>query len=146
MLSDTAQYDFSVYKGVDKNLPLTFVQDDGSGCCCEPSEKTAVNLIRTGAVMTIRDSVFTAICDSLSTENGRIKVGYFVAGEFKEATASDESADTLMLVFPHDVTEKYAFRKAVYDLILIAGEDETRQVLLTGTVSLLKGVTYAGTD
>jgi hypothetical protein len=42
MMNDTAQYDFSVYKGVDKNLPLTFVNDDGSGCCCEPSEKFRV--------------------------------------------------------------------------------------------------------
>jgi hypothetical protein len=147
-----AKYNFSIYKGVDAYLPLSFFQETDGGTCCgypvsdtETEAKTAVNFARAGVIMTMVD-YSGEIVDSLSTQNGRIKLGTFKDGIFTEFTEADEVADVICIAFPHSVTEGYEFNKAAYDLILIRGEGEiyeTRELILSGKVALERGVTYA---
>lgn len=130
-MSETAFYDIHLQRGIDRSIPFSFFEGGDFDCGCAPSEEKPVDLSRKSALLVIRSPVSKEEIDRLSTENGRIEV-------------TDQN--TLTVRFPHAVTQGYAQKKLVFDLVLIDSNnqgEEMRDCVLTGQVLLSDGVAYA---
>ena len=124
-------YNFSIYQGADEVFPLAFYTGEGNN-------ETPVDLSGCSFIMTLRQAFNKPIVDILTTENERILVGVIDDGEFVE---SNVSPNAITVNFPHEVTTQFVFPSAVYDLFKI-NPDESRELLLQGTISIDKSVCY----
>lgn len=130
-MPEIAYYDIHLQRGIDRSIPFSFFEGGDFDCGCAPSDEKPVDLSRKSALLVIRSPVSKEEIDRLSTENGRIEV-------------SDQN--TLTVRFPHAVTQAYAQKKLVFDLVLIDSNnvgEEVRDCVLTGQVLLSDGVAYA---
>lgn len=130
-MQEIAYYDIHLQRGIDRSIPFSFFEGGDFDCGCAPVEEKPVDLSRKSALLVIRSPVSKEEIDRLSTENGRIEI-------------TDQN--TLTVNFPHAVTQKYAQKKLVFDLVLIDANnvgEEVRTCVLTGQVLLSDGVAYA---
>lgn len=130
-MSEIAYYDIHLQRGIDRSIPFSFFEGGDFDCGCAPVEEKPVDLSRKSALLVIRSPVSKEEIDRLSTENGRIEIA---------------DQNTLVVNFPHDVTQKITQKKLVFDLVLIDRNnqgEEVRDCVLTGQVLLSDGVAYA---
>lgn len=125
-------YNFSIYQGADESFPFSFYTG-------EEDAETPVDLTGCTFVMTLRQSHNKPIVDSLTSENKRINVGIINSDGAFEST--EVAPNTICIEFPHDVTTNFVFPSAVYDLFKIA-EDGTRELLIQGTITVERSVSY----
>lgn len=126
-----ATYNFELYQGADEIFPVSFFSTEGS-------EKTAIVLDDTSEyIMTIQDDA-GIIHDTLTYSDKRIQLGIMSNNEFVEET---ENANTLLLTFPHQITEKLILPRYKYDLFQVH-LDNTRSILLHGKIIMYKSVSY----
>ena len=126
-----ATYNFELYQGADEIYPVAFYNTDKNSKT--PMEFTDACEYK----MTVEDAA-GVFYDELSYSNGRIKLGVVEDSEFIETI---EGANALLLLFPHEVTEKFTLPALVYDLFQIM-PDDTRNILLHGKIVMRKSVTY----
>ena len=103
-------YDIKIDQGADKSLRLEMKDCEGN----------ALKLDGYTARMQIRPTVTNAeLLDELTTENGRIEI--------------DAASGTVVLKFPHSVTEGYPNRTPPpaywYDIEIVSADDEVTRVL-----------------
>ena len=103
-------YDIKIDQGADKSLRLELKDCEGN----------ALKLDGYTARMQIRPTVTNSeVLDELTTENGRIEV--------------DAASGTVVLKFPHSVTEGYPNRTPPpaywYDLEIVSADGEVTRVL-----------------
>lgn len=106
------EFDIKVRQGDDKTITMTLSEPDGD-----------IDLTNFDAKLQVRDDPKSnTIRDELSTSNDRIEI---ITDEVED--------DKIILKFPNNVTKKYNFQYAEYDLKLIT--QSTPPVITT----LLKG-------
>lgn len=108
------RYDFSIDQGSDTSIPVRLLDAEG----------TALDLTGATAEMQLRRTpVCESAADELSTENGRIEI----------------SGDTATIIFPHQVTEKMAAGRYLYDLEVTLDGNVTR--VLEGAITIRREIT-----
>ena len=85
--------------------------------------------------MTIRAGINQSIIDELSSDNKRIKLGLYTDSGFIE---SNESPNTLQLIFTNNITEKYNIPTMVYDIFRY--DNNKKELLVFGNINILKSV------
>ena len=133
-----AQYKFNLVRGEDKSIPFTFFYRYPNSRKQEPVELTGLDFL-----LVVRDWRTNEELARLSTDDGNIVLGNMVDLEFIEAT-EEEEAETVLVIFPHEVTEKFDGNRAVFELFAISRNEtgENRQCLVIGEIKILRGVDY----
>lgn len=133
-----AKYKFDLVSGEDRSIPITFYYKN-------PQDRKREPVILTGLdfLLVARDWQSGEELARLSTNDGGIQVGYLEEFDFVEAEG-DEDVTTLLVNFSHDVTEKFICPRVVFDLFVISrsGEEETRQCVLFGEITMQRGHCY----
>lgn len=111
-------YDFTIEQGVDKNLTLTFFEDDG----VTPIDLTGIDF-RMQLRLTVKS---LGVLDDLTVSNGRIN-------------DTDAATGVIVIVFPSSKTTVYNFDTCVYDLESVNGSLVSRE--MEGEITLSREVT-----
>lgn len=126
-----ALYNFKIYKGIDKYIPISFYSK-------ENDEKVYEDFTGSNFLLTIKDSYSGNIVDTLTNENGRIKIG--IINQSNEFEESNNLPYALELRFPHEITKELNIPLLIYDLFRIT--DNNHEVLLHGNIEIIKSVSY----
>ena len=126
-----ALYNFKIYKGVDKYIPISFYS-------IENDEKVYDDFTGSNFILTIKDSHNGNVVDTLTNENSRIKLG--IINESNEFEESENSPYALELYFPHEITKTFNIPVLIYDLFRVV--DNNYEVLLHGNIKIIQGVSY----
>ena len=119
---------FTIYQGEDREIYLSFFNTVNN-------EKQKIDLTNSKFIMTIRAGINQSIIDELSSDNKRIKLGLYTDSGFIE---SNESPNTLQLIFTNNITEKYNIPTMVYDIFRY--DNNKKELLIFGNINILKSV------
>lgn len=134
-----AKYRFELVQGEDRSIPLSFFYRFPHS-----RKQEVVNLNGLDFLVKVRDWRTNETIAQLTSENQDIVLGNLEDLEFIQLEEDEEEATALLVIFSHDVTEKFTGSRVVFELFAIGrtDESETRQCLMTGEIKVLKGVDY----
>ena len=127
------KYNFTLIRGIDRSFRFAFKDKYNT----EEESDNYIVFNDCDIVMTIKSGVNQEAIDVLSTMNNRITLGTLDDnGNFIES----DTKDIVLVKFSYMDTIEYSAPSMVYDVVKIS--DNSRELLLTGNIKLLQGVTY----
>lgn len=133
-----AKYRFELVRGEDRSIPFSFYY-------CYPSTRKQEAVVLNGLdfLVNVRDWQTNEVLAQLSSGNGKILLGNLEDLDFVQQKG-DEDATALLVIFSHDVIEKFTGSRVFCELFAISRDEsrEIRQCLMVGEIKILKGVDY----
>lgn len=134
-----ANYSFELVKGEDRSIPISFFYKYP-----QSRRHETVKLAGLDFVCVVRDWITKKELARLSTDDQSIVLGNLDDLEFIQAESEEEETTAMLLIFSHDITEKFDCRKAVFELFAVSRSEqsETRQCLMIGEIKMMQGCSY----
>lgn len=124
-------YNMDLYQGSDEVIPLVFYSVDSEG------NKTNINLGSSSFIMTIKDEMSDDDKTVITSEDGNIVTGTISNNTF---TKTSTNPNAIQITIPYSITETFTMPKLVYDIFKLTST--TREILLHGTITMHKSVSY----
>lgn len=132
------KYKFDLVRGEDRSIPISFFYS-----LPQTRKQEIIDLTGLDFAVEVRDWITNKTIARLSSDNEDILLGNLVDLDFVQAEEGDE-ATAVLVIFPHEITEKFTGNRVVFELFAISRneERETRQCLMVGEIKVLRGVDY----
>ena len=132
------KYKFDLVRGEDRSIPISFFYS-----LPQTRKQEIIDLTGLDFAVEVRDWITNKTIARLSSDNEDILLGNLVDLDFVQAEEGEE-ATAVLVIFPHEITEKFTGNRVVFELFAISRteERETRQCLMVGEIKVLRGVDY----
>lgn len=134
-----AKYRFELVRGEDRSIPISFFYSYPHS-----RKQEAVNLSGLDFFVNVKDWRTNEVIAQLSSENEDIVLGNLEDLAFIQIEDDEEDATAVLVIFSHDVTEKFTGSRVVFELFAVsrAENKETRHCLMAGEIKVMQGVDY----
>lgn len=134
-----AKYKFELVRGEDRSIPISFFYSYPHS-----RKQEAVNLIGLDFLVLVKDWRTNAVIAQLSSDDGDIVLGNLEDLEFVQIEEGEDEATTVLVIFSHDVTEKFTGSRVVFELFAVSKteDSESRHCLMAGEIKVMQGVDY----
>ena len=134
-----AQYRFELVRGEDRSIPISFFYSYPHS-----RKQEAVNLSGLDFFVNVKDWRTNDVIAQLSSDNEDIVLGNLDDLEFIQIEDDEEDATAVLVIFSHDLTEKFPGNRVVFEFFAVSRSDatESRQCLMVGEIKVMQGVDY----
>lgn len=134
-----AKYRFELVRGEDRSIPISFFYSYPHS-----RKQEAVNLSGLDFFVNVKDWRTNEVIAQLSSDNEDILLGNLEDLEFIQVENDEEDATAVLVIFSHDVTEKFTGSRVVFELFAVSRAEtkETRHCLMAGEIKVMQGVDY----
>ena len=134
-----AKYRFELVRGEDRSIPISFFYKYPHS-----RNQEAVNLNGLDFFVNVKDWRTNEVIAQLSSDNEEILSGNLEDLDFVQLEDEDEDATALLVIFSHDITEKFPGSRVVFELFAVSRSEtkESRQCLMVGEIKVMQGVDY----
>ena len=134
-----AQYRFELVRGEDRSIPISFFYSYPHS-----RKQELVNLSGLDFFVNVKDWRTNEVIAQLRSDNEDILIGNLEDLEFILVDGDEDDVTAVLVIFSHDVTEKFTGSRVVFELFAVSRAEtkETRQCLMVGEIKVMQGVDY----
>ena len=134
-----AQYRFELVRGEDRSIPISFFYSYPHS-----RKQELVNLSGLDFFVNVKDWRTNEVIAQLRSDNEDILIGNLEDLEFIQVDGDEDDVTAVLVIFSHDVTEKFTGSRVVFELFAVSRAEtkETRQCLMVGEIKVMQGVDY----
>ena len=134
-----AKYRFELVRGEDRSIPISFFYSYPHS-----RKQEAVNLSGLDFFVNVKDWRTNEAIAQLSSENEDVVLGNLEDLEFIQVESDEDEATAVLVIFSHNVTEKFTGSRVVFELFAVSRSEtnETRHCLMVGEIKVMQGVDY----
>ena len=134
-----AQYRFELVRGEDRSIPISFFYSYPHS-----RKQELVNLSGLDFFVNVKDWRTNEVIAQLRSDNEDILIGNLEDLEFIQVDGDEDDVTAVLVIFSHDVTEKFTGSRVVFELFAVSRSEtnETRHCLMVGEIKVMQGVDY----
>ena len=134
-----AQYRFELVRGEDRSIPISFFYSYPHS-----RKQEVINLSGLDFFVNVKDWRTNEVIAQLRSDNEDILLGNLEDLEFIQVQGEEDDVTAVLVIFSHDVTEKFTGSRVVFELFAVSRAEtkETRQCLMVGEIKVMQGVDY----